>query len=94
MIIEIKKIDKIEVVSVDCYGYEKMIQIDNAVRIHTDKEGWEYLRDCCMELLGQKEFCLVEKEIEELQEANEQLKEQLKDYVAKYGKLDGGKEDE
>jgi len=83
LIVEIKKINKIE--TVVSPFYENCIEIDDTVRIFTDKEGWGYLRDCCMELLGQKEWCLVEKEIEKLQEANEQLKEQLKDYVSKYG---------
>ena len=84
MIIRIEDINTIDT-STNPYTNEQCIFIDETIEIHTDKEGWEYLRDCCMELLGQKEWCLVEKEIEELQEENENLKERLDDYIRVYG---------
>lgn len=92
MIVEIKKIDKIETIANPFY--EDCISIDDTVKIFTDREGWGYLRDCCTELMEQKEYSELESDIETLEKRIEELEEGLNDYIDKFGKLDGGKENE
>ena len=93
MIVRIEDINTIDT-STNPYTGEQCIFIDETVEIHTDKEGWGYLRDCCTELLGQKEHGELESDIETLVARIETLESNLNDYIDKFGKLDGGKEDE
>lgn len=89
----IKEMDAIEVAR-DTYTREEFIALDNDVEIHTDKEGWEYLRDCAIELIGCEEYDKLESNVEILVERVEQLELDLNNYIDKFGKLDGGNEDE
>ena len=94
MLVDIKKIDKIEVVNVEWYGIEKVILIDDVVRIRTDNVGWQYFRDCCCELLDESEYGELECQIENLTIHNEKLEHEIEGLKKLLNGEKGDNEDE